>query len=120
MHTVLIIDDVQTDRDLMGKVVLQGGYAAAYATDGDEALARAKAVKPSLILLDVVMPRMDGFKACRELKRDPETASIPVVLVTNKFTEADRFWGKKQGADDHLGKPFSPEGLLALLKKHLY
>jgi twitching motility two-component system response regulator PilH len=119
MATVLIIDDVQTDRELIGKVVSLAGHTAAFATDGDEALAKAKEVKPGLIFLDVVMPRMNGFNACRQLKQDPATASIPVVLVTSKSTESDKFWGKKQGADDHVGKPFSPDALNALMKRYL-
>lgn len=119
MKTVLIVDDVQTDRELMGRVVNSCGYKAEYATDGTDALPTAKAVKPSLILLDVVMPKMDGYAACRQLKADNETSAIPVVLVTSKSTESDKFWGKKQGADDHVGKPFSPDALNALMKRYL-
>jgi twitching motility two-component system response regulator PilH len=119
MATILIVDDVQTDRELMGKVVTQAGHAAAYATDGDEVLAKAKQVKPGLILLDVVMPRMNGFNACRQVKQDPATANIPVVLVTSKGADSDKFWGKRQGADDHVVKPFSPEALIAIMKRYL-
>jgi twitching motility two-component system response regulator PilH len=119
MQTILIVDDVQTDRDLLGKVVTSNGYHAEFATDGDEVVAKAKAVKPSLIFLDVVMQRINGFNACRLLKNDPDTAKIPVVLVTSKDTDSDRFWGKKQGADDHVGKPFSPEAVIAIMKRYV-
>jgi twitching motility two-component system response regulator PilH len=118
MKTVLIVDDVQTDRELMGRVVNSCGYKAEYATDGTDALPTAKAVKPSLILLDVVMPKMDGYAACRQLKADNETSAIPVVLVTSKSAESDRFWGKRQGANDQLGKPFTPEKLAEVVKKY--
>ena len=119
METILIIDDVQTDRELLGSVVAKAGHHPVYAGDGSEGLALAKAKNPALILLDVVMPVQDGFKTCRALKNDPATARIPVVLVTSKNTDSDRFWGKKQGADDHVGKPFTPDSLLAVMSRHL-
>lgn len=117
MQNVLIVDDVKTDRELMGKVVTAAGHIPVYASDGDEALTVAKQANPALIFLDVVMGRMNGFNACRQLKHDPATAAIPVVLVTSKSTESDKFWGKKQGADDHVGKPFTPESLTAIIKR---
>jgi twitching motility two-component system response regulator PilH len=119
VQNILIVDDVRTDRDLMGKVVSAAGHIPVYATDGDEALATAKQTRPALIFLDVVMARMNGFNACRVLKQDPETAGIPVVLVTSKSTESDKFWGKKQGADDHIGKPFTAESFTAVIKRFL-
>ena len=77
MKTVLIVDDVQTDRELMAQVVSKAGHHVEHAADGDEAVAKAKALKPALILLDVVMPKHDGFGACRKLKKDPETVGHP-------------------------------------------
>lgn len=119
MKTILIVDDTKTDRELMAKVVSGAGFAVEFATDGDEAVPRAQAVKPSLILLDIVMERIDGFKACRMLKNDPATKNIPVVFVSTKEGESDRFWGKRQGADDHIGKPFTPDSLLDAIKRNL-
>jgi CheY-like chemotaxis protein len=118
MSTILIVDDVQTDRELVGKVVTSSGNNPAYAADGDEAIVKAKQLKPALIFLDVVMPTMNGFNACRKLKQDAETANIPVVLLTSKGSESDKFWGKKQGADDHLTKPFSPESLTSIIRRY--
>jgi CheY-like chemotaxis protein len=118
MQTILVVDDVQTDRDLVGRVVQSAGHSPVYATEGEEAVAKAKQIKPALILLDVVMPGMNGFNACRKLKQDPETATIPVVLVTSKSTDSDKFWGKKQGADDHLSKPFDQQQLLAIIRRY--
>jgi twitching motility two-component system response regulator PilH len=118
MSTVLIVDDVQTDRELVGKVVQAAGHSPVYAADGDEAMAAAKQHSPSLVLMDVVMPKTNGFNACRNLKKDPGTAAIPVVLLTTKTTDSDRFWGKKQGADDHIAKPFAPDSLLAVIRRY--
>lgn len=119
MQTILIIDDVATDRELLGRVVTQAGHHPVFASDGDEALSRAKETRPSMIFLDVVMPRVNGFNACRLLKQDPETAKIPVVLVTSKNTASDRFWGQKQGADDHLAKPYAPETIIDTIRRYV-
>jgi twitching motility two-component system response regulator PilH len=117
MATILIVDDVQTDRELLGKVVSGAGHQPVYASDGDEAIRKAREAKPSLIFMDVVMPNMNGFNACRKLKQDPDTQAIPVVLVTSKGGESDKFWGKKQGADDHIPKPFSPDMLVSTIRR---
>jgi twitching motility two-component system response regulator PilH len=117
MATILIVDDVQTDRELLGKVVSSAGHQPLYASDGDEGIKKAQEAKPALIFMDVVMPNMNGFNACRKLKQDPETKGIPVVLVTSKGGESDLFWGKKQGADDHIPKPFSAETLISTIRR---
>jgi twitching motility two-component system response regulator PilH len=119
LRTVLIVDDLKTDRDLIGKVVTGAGHHPEYAQDGEEAVAKARELKPALVLMDVVMPKQDGFATCRRLKKDPETATIPVVMVTSKNTDTDRFWAEKQGAADLISKPFTPDMLTATLKKYL-
>jgi twitching motility two-component system response regulator PilH len=119
MQTVLIVDDVQTDRELVGQLVTSEGHRPLYAADGAEAVVKAKEHRPSLILLDVVMPTQDGFKTCRTLKADPDTAKIPIVLVTSKGTESDRFWGQRQGADEHVAKPFSPNALVSVIRRYM-
>ena len=118
MYTILIVDDVQTDRELIGMVVSRAGYRVAYAADGNEAIAKAKQLQPSLIFLDVVMPVQDGYKTCRLLKKDPDTAEIPVVMITSKNADSDRFWSQKQGAVDHVGKPFTPDNLLDCIRMY--
>jgi twitching motility two-component system response regulator PilH len=115
--TILVVDDVQTDRELIGKVVSSTGNHPEYAADGEEAFDKANALKPALVLLDVVMPRQDGFATCRKLKKDADTGKIPVVLVTSKNTETDRFWAEKQGADGFIVKPFSPDELSKVIRK---
>jgi CheY-like chemotaxis protein len=119
MQTILVVDDVQTDRELVGRVVLHAGHQPIYAENGRQALQMAKSKQPALILLDVVMPEQDGFKTTRDLKKDPDTSRIPVVLVTTKGTESDQFWGKRQGADDYVVKPFQADDLLRLIRRYV-
>jgi twitching motility two-component system response regulator PilH len=119
METVLVVDDMQTDRELVGKLIATLGHKAVYAENGDSAMTVAKDTKPALILLDVVMPGTNGFNACRKLKSDPATSKIPIVLLTSKGTESDKFWGKKQGADDHIVKPFKPDELSAIVRRYV-
>jgi len=114
---ILIVDDAQTDRELLARVLTGGGHQVISAADGKEAIALAKAHKPALIFLDVVMPNMDGFATCRALKKDPDTAGIPVVLVTTKGAESDKFWGKKQGADDHIAKPWTKDAIESAIRR---
>lgn len=118
MYTILIVDDVQTDRELIGMVVARAGHRVAYASDGAEAILKAKELQPSLIFLDVVMPAQDGYRTCRLLKKDPATTSIPVVMVTSKSGDSDRFWSQKQGAADHINKPFTADGLLDCIRMY--
>jgi twitching motility two-component system response regulator PilH len=118
MYTILVVDDVQTDRELIGMVVSRAGHRVAYASDGSEAIAKAKELRPALIFLDVVMPVQDGYKTCRLLKKDPETTAIPVVMITSKNADSDRFWSQKQGAADHIGKPFTPGSLLDCIRMY--
>lgn len=119
MANVLIVDDVRTDRELLGKVVSGAGHNPIYASDGDEVPARVSETVPRLIFLDVVMPRMNGYAACRALKQNDATKTIPVVLVTSKSSESDRFWAQRQGADDVVGKPFTAEMILEMMKRYL-
>jgi twitching motility two-component system response regulator PilH len=114
---ILIVDDAQTDRELLARVVVGSGHQVISASDGKEAINLAKVHKPGLIFLDVVMPSMDGFATCRALKKDPDTAGIPVVLVTTKGADSDKFWGKKQGADDHIAKPWTKDAIEGVIRR---
>ena len=117
MGKILIVDDVKTDREILGKVVVQIGHSPIFAETGEQALSAARETQPELIMLDVVMPGMDGFKVCRTLKADPVTAKIPIVLVTSKGGDSDRFWGKKQGAEDHVAKPYTAESMQTIIRR---
>jgi twitching motility two-component system response regulator PilH len=119
MDNILIVDDAKTDRELLAKVVSGAGYNVVFATDGDEAVGAAKTHKPRLIFMDVVMARTNGYSACRLLKNDPDTKHTPLVLVTSKNSESDRFWAKRQGADEQIGKPFTPESVKEVMKRFL-
>jgi twitching motility two-component system response regulator PilH len=112
MALILIVDDSPTEVHVMKSTLEKHGYKIESASDGAEAIAKAKSLKPDLIFMDVVMPGVNGFQATRKLSADPDTKSIPVIMVTSKDQETDRIWGMRQGAVDYLIKPVSPTELL--------
>lgn len=117
--TILLVDDSPTEMKVM-QTALQGkGFNLVTANDGEEALAKVIQQKPDVVLLDVVLPKKNGFQVCRQLKTAPETKNTKVILVTSKSQDSDRFWGLKQGADEYLTKPFDAAQLLAAIQKHL-
>src|SRR5690606_28804444 len=112
MALILIVDDSPTEVHVMQKALERHGYRTASASDGAEAIRKAKEMKPDLIFMDVVMPGVNGFQATRKLASDPDTKSIPVIMVTSKDQETDRIWGMRQGAIDYLVKPVSMDKLI--------
>ena len=112
MALVLIVDDSPTEVHVMQKALEQHGFRTAAAADGDEAIRKARELHPDLILMDIVMPGLNGFQATRELANDPQTRRIPVIMVTSKSQESDRVWGLRQGAVDYLVKPVSMDLLV--------
>lgn len=116
MAHILIVDDSPTDAQAL-KTVLEGaGYRTMVAEDPNTGMALAKQSKPDVILMDVVFQGMSGFQGTRKLARDPETASIPVVIISSKDQESDRMWGLRQGAVEYLVKPVRTPKLLATVK----
>jgi len=111
--TVLIVDDSPTETHVIKKIVEDAGFSTVIAADGESGVAEARRVKPDLILMDVVMPGLNGFQATRQLSKDPETAHIPVIMVTTKDQETDRAWGLRQGAKEYVVKPIVSAELLA-------
>jgi twitching motility two-component system response regulator PilH len=109
---VLIVDDSPTDLHVMQQALEQGGFRTVSAADGDEGVRMARELHPDLILMDIVMPGLNGFQATRQLAGDPETRAIPVIMVTSKAQESDRVWGLRQGAVDYLVKPVALDQLL--------
>jgi twitching motility two-component system response regulator PilH len=105
MPLILIVDDSPTEVHAMRTALEKQGYRIESASDGAEAITKAKALKPDLIFMDVVMPGVNGFQATRKLSSDPDTKGIPVIMVTSKDLETDRIWGIRQGAKDYLVKP---------------
>ena len=112
MALVLIVDDSPTEVHVMQKALEQHGFRTASASDGTEAIRKARELHPDLILMDIVMPGLNGFQATRQLANDPETRAIPVIMVTSKAQESDRVWGLRQGAVDYIVKPVVVEKLV--------
>ena len=111
---VLVVDDDRAVRDSLRRSLEYSGYEVSTAEDGVQAMARLAAVRPDAVIMDVMMPRLDGLEVCRRLKSDPLTKDIVVVLLTAMAQDSDRERGFAAGADDYFTKPFSP---LALLHK---
>ncbi|MCI5166448.1 MAG: response regulator [Candidatus Electrothrix sp. GM3_4] len=105
---LLVVDDSPGELQIIYKVLSKAGYTIITASDGVEGVEKALSEKPDLITLDVVMPKKNGFQACRAIKSCPETQHIPIILLSSKSQPADKFWGMKQGADLYLTKPFVP------------
>ena len=112
IHKVLIVDDSKTELMFMTDLLQKNGILVRTAENADEAFKRLAEEKPDLILMDVVMPGLNGYQATRTLTRDDETKTIPIIVCTSKGQETDRIWGLRQGAIDYLVKPLNPEELL--------
>ena len=116
MPLVLIVDDSPTEQHVFCKALEQHGFDTVVASDGEEAIATAEQVQPEVIVMDVVMPGMNGFQATRRLSRNQVTANIPVVIVSSKSQETDRIWGLRQGAAAYLVKPVATDQLVGAVK----
>jgi len=117
LKKVLIVDDSQAESRLMQSLLQSAGYSAVPLSDPMRIEQVVASERPNLILLDVVMPGRNGFQACRELKNSKEFGKIPIILVSSKNGESDRFWGLQQGADAYVVKPFTGEQLVGEVKK---
>jgi two-component system alkaline phosphatase synthesis response regulator PhoP len=109
---ILVVDDERYILHILDFSLGAEGYEVITAGDGEQAVERTKADRPDLVVMDIMMPRMDGFEACRIIKSDPETRDIPVIMLTAKGREVDRKRGMDAGADEYLTKPFSPAKLI--------
>jgi twitching motility two-component system response regulator PilH len=119
MALVLIADDSPTDQLILARALERHGYETVVARDGAEAIALAEQRSPDVILMDIVMPGINGFQATRQLAQNPSTATIPIVIVSTKTQEADRVWGLRQGAVSYLMKPVTDEQLVAAVQAAL-
>ena len=119
MARILIVDDSPSQLMSIRRVVEKLGHDALTAEDGASGVEAAKREIPDLILMDVVMPNLNGFQATRSITREPTTRHIPVILVTTKDQDTDRVWGMRQGAKAYITKPFSEAELSALIKQYL-
>jgi len=116
---ILVVDDEPDAVELVEFNLKANGYDVVTATDGEEALEKARAIIPDLIVLDLMLPEVDGTEVCKILRRDQRTQAIPIIMLTAKAAEIDRVLGLELGADDYVTKPFSPRELILRVKKLL-
>lgn len=112
IQRILIVDDSPTERFFLADLLGKNGYEVNMAENGNEAIDKARQLKPDLILMDVVMPGLNGFQATRAISRDDELKHIPVILCTTKNQETDKIWGMRQGAIEYMTKPIDGTALL--------
>lgn len=113
MKKVLMVDDSATARHELGEILSSHGMSVIFAEDGETGVAKAKSEKPDLVMMDIVMPGMNGFQAEHAITHDPETSHIPVIICTTKGLETDKIWGMRQGAKDYVVKPIAPNDLMS-------
>jgi twitching motility two-component system response regulator PilH len=119
MAKVMVVDDAYSELKLMESILREAGHQVVTLIDGDALEDKVTAERPDVLLLDIVMPRRNGYDLLRALKRNAHTRATPVVLVSSKNQESDRVWGGRQGADGYLGKPFTAEQLLTAVGRHV-
>jgi len=117
VQKILLVDDEANIRDLNAMYLEKEGFSVEHATNGVEAISRFEAVQPQLVVLDVMMPGMDGFEVCRELRRDSD---VPILMLTARSEDVDKIVGLELGADDYMTKPFNPRELVARVKRILH
>lgn len=109
---ILVVEDSPTNMRLITGLLSENGYHILTAIDGEEALSIALEQNPQLMVLDIILPKKNGFQVCRQLKTSPRTQEIKIIMLTSKTQDSDRFWGLKQGADDYMTKPFESDELI--------
>ncbi len=110
---ILVVEDSPTYLRQITALLQESGYQTIAAIDGEQALEKAIREDPDLIILDIILPKKNGFQVCRQLKTAPSTRDIKIIMLTSKTLDSDRFWGLKQGADEYVTKPFDERDLLA-------
>ncbi len=114
-RTVMIVDDSPTIRKILGLTLERAGYKVVAEPDGESAIERLAQLVPDLILLDIAMPKLDGYEVCKRIKQDPRTASVPVVMLSGKGAYFDKVKGHMAGAMEYLTKPFETPAVLAVV-----
>lgn len=118
VKTILVVDDVHAHLENLRNAVKDTGARIITATNGNEAIEKAKAEKPDLILMDIVMDGLDGYGACREITRSEETKHIPVIFVSSKNQRADKIWAEKQGAKTMIQKPYTNADIVEQIQRY--
>ena len=116
MAKIMVVDDAPADLQNLKNILTKGGHQVIEVTSGQDSIAKAKAEKPDAIVMDVVMPGVNGFQATRQISKDPDTSSIPIIVVSAKNQETDRLWAMRQGAREYVVKPVKDADLLAKVK----
>jgi two-component system, chemotaxis family, response regulator PixH len=116
MLTVLVVEDTPSEMELMTKYLRESGYTVISTTDAKDALVKAEQSKPDVVVSDIVMTGMSGLELCRNLKKNPTTQKLPVVICSSKNQDLDRLWAMKQGANAYVTKPFTKEELIQAVK----
>lgn len=119
MPSVLIVDDSPTEVHVFQRMLEHNGFTVETASDGESGIRKAQQLRPDLILMDIVMPGINGFQATRKLHRNSATANIPIVIVTTKDQDTDRIWGLRQGAKGYIIKPVSERELVRCVQSAL-
>ncbi len=119
MARILVAEDSITDLEYVKNALKDTGHEIVSASDGEEAEEKARAGGFDLIILDVIMPKKNGFQVCRDLKKDEQFKDTPIIMITSKSQESDKFWGMKQGANEYITKPYEPGELLRVVKKYI-
>jgi twitching motility two-component system response regulator PilH len=117
MAKVMVVDDAQSDLKLMESILASAGHQVVAYGDGALLEERLASERPDVLLLDIVMPDRNGYEILRAIRKDTRTKDTPVVVVSSKREESDRVWGKRQGADEYVTKPFTPEQLLGAVRR---
>lgn len=117
MAKVMVVDDAYSELKLMESILKSAGHEVISLVDGEALEDKMSSERPDVLLLDIVMPKRNGYEILRALRKDARTKTTPVVLVSSKNQESDRVWGKRQGADEYLGKPFTSDQLLTMVKR---
>ncbi|MGA1263788.1 MAG: response regulator, partial [Prochlorothrix sp.] len=120
MTRILVVEDSRTQRHLMAGLLTDQGFQVQTARDGLQALERVSSFGPEIIILDVLMPELNGYEVCRRLKRQPQTQNIRVLFCSSQSSESDRYWALKQGGDAYLVKPFPPKMLVEMQGKRIW
>lgn len=119
MAKIMVVDDAPADLQNLKNILTKGGHQVIEVTSGQDSIAKAKAEKPDAIVMDVVMPGVNGFQATRQISKDPDTATIPIIVVSAKNQETDRLWAMRQGAREYVVKPVKDADLLSKVKQVL-
>lgn len=119
MTTVFLVEDSLTTRKMISELLIKQGLKVEVAKDGAEALEILPKINPDIVVLDIVLPKINGYEVCRNIKSNPKTKNVPVLICSSKGEDFDRYWGMKQGADAYISKPFQPRELIATIKQLL-